>query len=98
MKKILSIITFTLSIEFTIFFITSCANNKDKNEINNLTLKIETLKSENKELKETINLLKYPAQDRLKQIKKLITHNDLIKAQEEIKQLRTLFPKSPEEQ
>ncbi|WP_280188627.1 hypothetical protein [Bacteroides fragilis] len=98
MKKILSIITFTLSIEFTIFFITSCANNKDKNEINNLTLKIETLKSENKELKETINLLKYPAQDRLKQIKKLITHNDLIKAQEEINQLRTLFPKSPEVQ
>ncbi|WP_346998914.1 hypothetical protein [Bacteroides cellulosilyticus] len=75
-----------------------CTNNQDKTEIVNLTQEIEKLKSENEELRKTIDLLKYPASDRLIQIKKLITNNSFAKAQEEINQLRNLFPQSSEAQ
>lgn len=73
-----------------------CTNNQDKTEIVNLTQEIEKLKSENEELRKTIDLLKYPASDRFRQIKELITNNNLTKAKEEITQLKTLFPQSLE--
>lgn len=82
----------------TAFLVLSCTSNQDKTEVVNLTQEIEKLKSENEELRKTIDLLKYPASDRLKQIKELVASNSFAKAQEEINQLRTLFPQSSEMQ
>lgn len=57
---------------------------------------LEQLKKENQELKETIELLKYPASDRLISVKKLISENKFNEALKEIEDLQNLFPKSKE--
>lgn len=82
----------------TAFLVLGCTSNQDKTEVTNLTQEIEKLKSENEELRKTIDLLKYPASDRLKQIRELVASDSFAKAQEEINQLRTLFPQSSEVQ
>lgn len=79
-------------------FLFSCTSTQDNAVINGLNQEIKNLKAENAELKRTIDLLKYPASDRLKRINQLIAINSLSEATEEINQLKELFPKSAEAQ
>lgn len=71
-------------------------NNQDRVIVSNLNEEIEKLKSENEELKNTIELLKSPASERLNIIKDLVSQNKLFEASTEIELLLKLFPKSIE--
>lgn len=76
----------------TLFLIGCTSNNTDTGLIN----QIDQLKKENEELKETINLLKYPASDREANITKLISENKFSEASKEVEDLQRLFPQSKE--
>lgn len=78
-----------------LFILTGCTQSA-QNTNTTLTQEIKNLKLENEELKKTIELLRYPASDRLQEIKKLIGENQLSIAENKIIELKELFPISPE--
>jgi hypothetical protein len=78
----------------TLLLIASCSSSNTDNT--DLLNKITQLEKENKELTETIELLEYPASDRLSNIKKSISENQFNEALTEIDNLHKLFPQSKE--
>lgn len=74
----------------------ACTQQHVQNNNPVLNQEIEKLKSENKELKKTIESLQYPAPDRLQEIKTLISENNLSIAENKITELKKLFPISNE--
>lgn len=87
MRKIAAI--FTMAI-----IIFSCSDNKVNNK--ELLSKITQLEQENKELKETIELLQYPPSSRLSTTKNLIADSKFNDALSEMDNLQKLFPQSKE--
>lgn len=94
--RILSFITIAIAI-------VSCDNNKLKSDYSNLEKKYNILTSTNDSLKsrldiltDSITILKYSASDRLHNIKKSISDNELENAKEQIEALKRIFPKSKE--
>lgn len=84
-----------------IFAVVTCClgcttNTQDTALISSLNSEVEKLKTENEDLKKTIELLKCPASDRLRAIKELIIENKFEEASQGIKELKELFPLSEE--
>lgn len=81
----------------SVLFLIGCSsNNSGSGNDEALKLEVETLTKENKELKETIEALKYPASDRLSHLKTLISENKFDEARSEMGKLKELFPMSVE--
>lgn len=71
-------------------------NTQDTAIISSLNSEIEKLKTENEDLKKTIELLKCSASDRLRVIKQLVAQDKFEEASKGIKELKELFPLSEE--
>lgn len=89
----------TLIFSIIALCVLSCTTNTQKQNdsvVADLNKKIEELSADNKKLKDTVELLKYPVVDRLKQIKEYISKDKLADATRDINQLKNLFPLSEE--
>lgn len=89
----------TLVFSIIALCVLSCTTNTQKQNdsvVADLNKKIEELSADNKKLKDTVELLKYPVVDRLKQIKEYISKDKLADATRDINQLKNLFPLSEE--
>lgn len=93
--------------QIVVLGITSCTSNNSETELQKerdqlraknieLTKTTESLQNENQELSKTIDLLKYPAPDRLVKIKNLISENKFSEANTEMERLSELFSESKE--
>ena len=91
MNKMLLIIS-------TIVILTSCdsSSTKQAEGSDNLNLKVNQLTSENDSLKRIIEMLKFPASDRLKEIQGLMDQNNFDQAINQIEILENLYPLSEE--
>jgi len=83
------------------FSLHSCSNKKETEErIANLEKmyqdSLALVRNELNEAKKTIDLLKYPADQRLNKAKELVEAGELNKASDEIKKLKEVFPNSQE--
>ena len=75
----------------------SCKEDIEKSPIViHLKTEIDILKSQNQNLRDSMELLSYPASERIVSIKKLVEDNQFGAAQKEIAEIKALFPRSQE--
>ena len=90
MKQIFALILLLLFI--------SCGNNNQNNKmLDDLKSEIFSLKKENKKLKDSVQLFKYPIEQRFKKIDLLIEKKEYEKSYEELDRIQLLFPNNQDQ-
>lgn len=94
MKKPFNFVVFTI-----LFFVASCGKSSSSNsdtKVDSLNNVVASQKAEIKALNDTIEMLRFPADQRLAKAMEYISNNNLDEAEELLNQIKQLFPNAKE--